>query len=344
MVLDLTFRQLRFELKLKVVDLNNVPLVSGTSYIKWHLPSSTSAEHRGRTPKCIIKDHKVEWNYEKILPVRLHIDKSRNLIGPDVHFEILQEYSSGSRGERIVLGYVKLNLAEYVEGHDADGDEGITRRYLMQESKINSTLKVSIVLKQLEGDKNFIAPPLKTAAVFGGITGIVAGDRGDQDDPSYIPSLTNNREIGESQDIYRRTLTASWSAQLGELAADECIEDIFSGGDGWGRDHKGGKGSVPQWASGGEENGSFSDNESKRGFQRNSSMSDLDQEAAAKSNGHVRSSSKGIRNAVVGRKSIKQQQHELGGIVVGTRLPANEIDELKAREHLRSWEPPRLVA
>ena len=59
----------------------------------------------------------------------------------DMHFEVLQEYSSGARGETIILGTVRLNLAEFVERSD-DGEEGVTRRYLMQESKINSTLKV----------------------------------------------------------------------------------------------------------------------------------------------------------------------------------------------------------
>ena len=54
---------------------------------------------------------------------------------------MLQEYASGAHGERILLGNVKLNLAEYVAGSE-DEEDGIMRRYLMQESKINSTLKV----------------------------------------------------------------------------------------------------------------------------------------------------------------------------------------------------------
>jgi hypothetical protein len=33
--------------------------------------------------------------------------------------------------------------------------------------------------------------------------------------------------------MYRRALAASWHSQPGELPADEVIEDIFSGGDGW---------------------------------------------------------------------------------------------------------------
>lgn len=102
-----------------------------------------------------------------------------------IEFEVVQEYSSGGRGERITLGNVRLNLAEYVEQSEMvkDGEEqGITRRYLMQDSKINSTLKIGINMKQIEGDKNFIAPPLKTAQVFSGIAGIVSGEQGDMED------------------------------------------------------------------------------------------------------------------------------------------------------------------
>lgn len=89
----------------------------------------------------MIKDHKVQWDHEKIIPVRLTVDKTGMLQESEIHLEVVQEYASGARGERIILGHVVLNLAEYVEGGDAE--EGITRRYLMQDSKINSTLRVS---------------------------------------------------------------------------------------------------------------------------------------------------------------------------------------------------------
>ena len=136
--------QPKFDLQLQILDLNNVPLVTGTSYVKWHLPSSTSAEHRGHTPKSPIREHKVTWDYTRTLPVRLTVDKSGMLQDSEIHFEVLQEYSPSARAERIVLGNVKLNLAEFVDGSE-EGEEGVVRRYLMQESKINSTLKVSVV-------------------------------------------------------------------------------------------------------------------------------------------------------------------------------------------------------
>ena len=118
-----------------------MPLVSGTCCVKWHLPSSTSAEHRGHTSKALIRDHKVVWDYAKTLPIRLTVDRSGILQESEIHFEVLQEYSPGTRAERIVLGTIKLNLSEFVDGSD-NGEDAVTRRYLMQDSKINSTLKV----------------------------------------------------------------------------------------------------------------------------------------------------------------------------------------------------------
>jgi hypothetical protein len=134
-----------------------------------------------------VKDHKVAYNYEVTLPVRLTVDKSGMLQECWVEFEVVQEYGRGSgRGERITLGTVRLNLAEYVEQSEmaamAGEEPGVTRRYLMQDSKINSTLKVGICMKQTEGDKNFIAPALKTAQVFSGIAGIMAGEQAELED------------------------------------------------------------------------------------------------------------------------------------------------------------------
>ncbi|CZT51448.1 uncharacterized protein RSE6_12594 [Rhynchosporium secalis] len=229
-------RRPKFDLVLKIIDLNNVPFVNGSSFVKWHLPSSTSAEHRGRTAPAPIVEHKVSWDYSKTIPVRLTIDKSNNLQECTVDFEVVQDYNSaGMRGEKITLGSVSLNLAEYVEESemDADGEEAVVRRYLMQESKINSTLKIGISMKQVDGERNFVAPPLKTAPVFGGIAGIMAGEQAEQDDVGHMPTISKSRDHGELQDMYRRTLAASWAAHADELPADECLEDIFNGGDGW---------------------------------------------------------------------------------------------------------------
>ncbi|KAI1500615.1 N-terminal C2 in EEIG1 and EHBP1 proteins-domain-containing protein [Biscogniauxia marginata] len=289
-------RKPKFELHLSIYDLNNVPLVAGTSYVKWHLPASMHGEHRGRTSKCSIDKihHRVSYNYSKIIPIRISIDRNNNLTECPIEFEVLQEFPmvSGGRDEKISLGFVRLNLSEYVEESenfprrstssraagspehvrqnfsqnrrpsssrgadnpvsptslmpaphleesdvvDEEAEEGIVRRYLMQESKINSTLKIGILMVQIDGERNYVSPPLKTAPMFGGIAGIMTGEQAEKDDPEpggALPVLNKSRDAYELQDMYRRTLAASWLCQPGELPADECIEDIFSGGSGW---------------------------------------------------------------------------------------------------------------
>ncbi|ROW10194.1 hypothetical protein VMCG_01879 [Cytospora schulzeri] len=384
-------RRPRFEVHLKVYDLNNVPLVQGASFIKWHLPHSIHGEHRGRTAKCPIANHRVEYSYGKIVPVRIAIDKNNNLSECPIEFEVVQEFSTHggvitSREEKITLGKVTLNLSEYVEeseaiiqstgfrtrsrmpstsataaaaaaaavtaaaggrnattpggpGHarkrsslsmhapitageavspttvhpsskDKDSDsinnsdpsrapsinepaatnsgsgsggllppphlpeqhveDGVTRRYLMHDSKINSTLKIGILMVQVDGERNFSAPALKTAPVFGGIAGMVGeanaaatslfadpaaaefgvhllqddGHDGANLNAQFSLAGAKSRDVYELQDMYRRALAASWACQPGELPADECIEDIFSGGDGFGPDGPCGPDSV----------------------------------------------------------------------------------------------------
>ncbi|CAF9930621.1 MAG: hypothetical protein HETSPECPRED_007672 [Heterodermia speciosa] len=333
-------RRPKFELQLKIIDLNNVPLVSGNSYVKWHLPSSTSAEHRGRTSKAIIREHKVSWEYEKTLPVRLTVDRNGMLQETEIHFEIMQEYSSGARGERIILGTIKINLAEYVEGSD-DAEDGVCRRYLMQESKINSTLKISILMKQTEGDRTFVCPPLKTAAVFGGIAGIMTAEQGDPDDLGHMPSMSKKtRELGKLQDMYRRTLAASWAAQAGELPADKCIEDIFAGGDGWGGQTQNSQ--TPQLR---PSDDSTEDRESdtdrrtvRRLDNRASSYGSLlgtkPRHSPNNSNDHSIQGAQGVS----GRASIEQQVHSNANKSKPWNAKrSNEINELSAREDLRSW-------
>jgi hypothetical protein len=273
--------------------------------------------------------------------VRLTVDKNSMLHESPIEFEVIQEYAGSGRGERITLGNVKLNLAEYVEQSEHQAmegeDSGVVRRYLMQDSKINSTLKLAIYMHQTEGDKNFIAPALKTAQVFSGIAGIMAGEQQELDDSGADPTLNSkSREAGELQDMYRRTLAAYWSAQPGELKADECIEDIFAGGDGWGDRAKP---YSPQRGlrfapTPGDSSASVSDNDSRH--TRGSSQLYRESHETLRP-GDVRPKSSGGR----ARGSLEQQTKHMQAEAERTRhRPHHEVDELSLREDLRSWRLP----
>jgi N-terminal C2 in EEIG1 and EHBP1 proteins len=374
---------------LQIIDLNNVPLICGSSYVKWHLPSSSSAEHRGHTSKALIREHKAVYDYQKTLPVRLTIDRNQVLQVCDVNFEVLQEYSEGGRGGRVLLGNVKINLAEYVDdsgngsgrgrggGRSEEGDgigeygggAGIVRRYLMQESKINSTLKIGIKMRQLEGETNFTSPPLKTAMVFGGIAGVLSAEVADGVDETgaHMPSITNkSREMSELHDMYRRTLAASWSCASDELPPDKLIEDLFAGGDGGTmkappliamsrfspRSHQA---SPRQDDETGGESASLSESESKRtvrnqfltpnlatrgqGLGKGDSKAGEWKSPSAGRNSDVTSPAPSIMSGISGGESIEQQMHLSGPEKSrkGARS-VREVSEFDIREDLRSWE------
>ncbi|KAJ3528085.1 hypothetical protein NMY22_g9543 [Coprinellus aureogranulatus] len=65
------------------------------------------------------------------------------------------------------LGAVFINLAEYV------GKGKVERRFLLKESRVNATLKLSIEVNYLSGYQGYIAPPLPKAEILGGIEGFL---------------------------------------------------------------------------------------------------------------------------------------------------------------------------
>ena len=215
-------------------------------------------------------------------------------------------------------------------------------------------------MTQIDGDTNFIAyvgsltssfgcivnaythrPPLKIAPVFEGIAGIVTSDQGESENVVNMSSISlKTRETSKLQDMYRQTLTASWAAQIGELPADKCIEDLFAGGDGWG-----GKGAndMPKVQLGGPDHPGASDSDGDqktvRQHQRKSSRYLFSTPKPTHHRNHSHDSVQGgTQSGVAGRASIDQQVHNFQNSKPDYgSMRAHEVDELSAREDLRSW-------
>lgn len=191
---------------------------------------------------------------------------------------------------------------------------------------------------------NIDRPPLKPGSMFGGIAGVLIAEQGDPTDSGHLPSMSHKaRETGKLQDMYRRTLAASWAAQAGELPADQCIEDIFAGGDGWGRQEQG-----DQTPSLRPSDDSTEDRDSEgdrttvrrpdnRSSEYGSRLGTKPRHTSSDSKDHSTGAS-GV-GGVSGRSSIQQQVTSSGSkpALNGFKRP-HEIDEFTAREDLRSWE------
>lgn len=191
-------------------------------------------------------------------------------------------------------------------------------------------------------------PPLRTAPIFGGIAGIITSEQGEPDISGNVPPVSSKiaRDLSEMQDMYRRTLAASWSSQVDELPADKCIEDIFAGGDGWGNAINGTllQTSVP---SAKEENAedaeSEKDSEPVRSHRHFSAV--FGRRSHAKHKSHPRLPSKGdnttrVPVGVPGRGNIEQQTHTSSSEEQQSRYykSKHEINEFDVREDLKSWQ------
>jgi len=139
--------------------------------------------------------------------------------------------------------------------------------------------------------------------------------------------------------MYRRTLAAYWSAQPGELKADECIEDIFAGGDGWGdRAKPYDSHHATKFAVGGDSSPSMSESDSAIAM-RNTRRDGHRKSHETLRPGDVINSPSGR-----GRGSLEQQAHQLKAEAERKRYrPSHEVDEFDVREDLRSWQLPEQV-
>lgn len=170
----------------------------------------------------------------------------------------------------------------------------------------------------------------------------MTAEQGEPDDMGHMPSMSKKaREIGKLQDMYRRTLAASWAAQAGELPADKCIENIFAGGDGWsGEKEAGASPGLKQSGYSTEENESGGDRKvtNRRHHRKMSSYGGSTAKKPSASSHHTRNRSKGEDRGVSGRTSIEQQVRSSSAETRRSGFGhSHEVDEFVAREDLKSW-------
>lgn len=184
----------KFLLALRINELINIPQSSGYCYVKWSLKDGTGTsssivgsngestavmnQSHGLTPRVLVENHRARWNYEfdKPLPVKLQVDKNRELQAKklilDIYFEFLNDVndlprrSTSSSSEnakhsttsaysqritgKVLLGTVCLNIAEYVR----EDEQPVTNRFLLKKSKVNSILNVTVQMRLARGTYN----------------------------------------------------------------------------------------------------------------------------------------------------------------------------------------------
>ncbi|CAB4390243.1 hypothetical protein RhiirA5_396177 [Rhizophagus irregularis] len=233
-------RKVEFEVEVFIQELANVPLVTGLYYVKLKLKNGEKSN--SMTSRAPIKDHSIFWNYKLENFVQIVIGKDGVLMPCELNLKIKQELNGGKEINNI--GKLSLNLSEYV------GLNAMTRRYLLQDSKINSTLKLTINMKQtIVNSSSYKVPPLKKTQIFGGIAGVISEQSERQDDersprafrssfsPHHIKRSRSNSSLGSAyyaQATHVTPITSSLVAnsflrKVGDKSPTDVVEEIFMG-------------------------------------------------------------------------------------------------------------------
>ncbi|SAM03147.1 hypothetical protein [Absidia glauca] len=176
-------RKLDFHIHLNIQDITNVPLVSGCYFVKWRLRNATVSN--GATTKEHIKDHTVEWYSSVTTFAELVISKQQILQPCELKLDIYQELGGGGTKQ---MGSLSINLSEYALSGP------ITRRYLLDECKFNSFIKLSIEMKQLSNENQpFTVPPMSKPQRHTDISTMITNAVAEKaDDSSAARSLTGS--------------------------------------------------------------------------------------------------------------------------------------------------------
>jgi hypothetical protein len=119
------------------------------------VPETFLSSARGKTEwSPLLHDHSVSYNQRIDVELEMSIDRETRELQPcELKFEVLLNLPSEDLKEngRHSFGVVYIDLAQYARA----GAE--TRRHLLQKSKTNALIRVSIELTQTGGDSNYIA-------------------------------------------------------------------------------------------------------------------------------------------------------------------------------------------
>ncbi|SCU87155.1 LAMI_0D04962g1_1 [Lachancea mirantina] len=170
---------------------------------------------------------------------------------------------------KILLGSVQLDISQYIN----EDQSPVTSRFLLQHSKINSILSVSVKMVIVRGSFGDFRLPGSTgsgqlpSSLRNGL-GDVLDEGSDVTSPisSTFPNGTGTPSSGVNHTIgsptksavtdipgsysiaisnplvdrlYQKTFQIPWDPRPGEYTPRECVEDILDGGDGWAKNENG---------------------------------------------------------------------------------------------------------
>ncbi|KAJ3764394.1 hypothetical protein EV360DRAFT_31459 [Lentinula raphanica] len=213
----------------------SLSITSITSNSSPPTPTSTSVEtysnSRGITPFYELKDHAVVWEHPLDVVIKMDIDRETSELMPnEFKLVVMQRVIPGDpnapRNPR--LGALYLDLSEY-----AGVGKEVTRTYLLRDTKMNATVKLTINVEHVGGDTNYIAPPLPKGEIFNGVaefngkSSMISAEDANSEADFYIEPPEGDSDLEEPKyevpfDVSRLPLA------YGPKTTEMLIEAIFN--------------------------------------------------------------------------------------------------------------------
>lgn len=148
-----------FKTEIIIDSLVQVPYITGLYYCKWKLPSTAVSEDEntskyGSTLHCPVKSHAIVWEHPLNFHIAIPIDKEGELKSCIIFLYVKQEWETTGKSERI--GEIKVNLSEYATISTGKEVPFTLKTILLNKSKTNAALRLSIKMEQYQHDTNEI--------------------------------------------------------------------------------------------------------------------------------------------------------------------------------------------
>ncbi|KAJ2745921.1 hypothetical protein GGI20_001800 [Coemansia sp. BCRC 34301] len=174
-----------FNVQLRIEDLNNVPPLNGLFYVKWRLQ-----DYSGSTTRVPVVNREVRWSQAVEKSTDISIAKEGEVY-PHVHMRV---------------GALTVNLSEYARL------SGSSRRYFLQECRLNCTLKLSICVTQSSGPDGYDVPPLDRSMVLTDLNDMITNEgsaRGGRENSSMGNSLSSKQHSAAARNNRKPANSAS---------------------------------------------------------------------------------------------------------------------------------------
>eukprot|EP00871_Galdieria_phlegrea_P002333 jgi/Galph1/30/GphlegSOOS_G4847.1 len=141
-----------FQVTLLLEELRQFPLSHGIIFAKWKVPPALAEPHFGFTKKVQVVRNSVTWNdtFSFVLRLGATGERGEELRSTILRISVREEKTTG-------LGHVRHGIVEFDIAKFA-GLPTVQKSFLLQESRTNAVLNISITLRQLSGDPTFKRP------------------------------------------------------------------------------------------------------------------------------------------------------------------------------------------